>query len=52
VSGGGFISFDHVNGRYAGIPQLSIYSISVTAIGLPDTKGSDGGPPRRPAFLS
>lgn len=38
VTGGGFISFDPDNGRYAGVLQLKIYSIGVTAIGLLDTK--------------
>ncbi|MBN1491798.1 MAG: hypothetical protein JXA69_17935 [Phycisphaerae bacterium] len=50
VSGGGFISLDPDNGRYAGILQLSIYSVAVTAIGLLDTKGSDGQPLPAPGF--
>jgi hypothetical protein len=44
VSGGGFISFDEPRGRYAGILQLQVLSISVTAIGLLDTKLPDGRP--------
>lgn len=38
VTGGGFISFDPDNGRYAGVLQLKIYSVALTAIGLLDTK--------------
>lgn len=38
VTGGGYLSFDYENGRYAGILQLQIYSFSLTAIGLLDTK--------------
>lgn len=37
ISGGGFISFDPDNGRYAGILQLKCYSVSITVIGLLDT---------------
>jgi hypothetical protein len=44
VAGGGFLSFDHPNGRYAGILQLQIYSVSLTAIGLLDTKLPGGKP--------
>lgn len=42
VSGGGFISFDPDNGRYAGVLQLSIYAVTVTAIGLLDTRLPSG----------
>jgi hypothetical protein len=38
VVGGGYLSFDYDNGRYAGVLQLQIYSIAITAIGLLDTK--------------
>lgn len=38
ITGGGFISFDFENQRYAGVLQLKLYSIGVTAIGLLDTK--------------
>jgi hypothetical protein len=38
VTGGGFLSFDHENGRYAGVLQLQIYEIGLKAIGLLDTK--------------
>lgn len=44
VTGGGFISFDFENGRYAGVLQLKLYSIGVTAIGLLDTKLPGGKP--------
>jgi hypothetical protein len=42
VSGGGFISFDPDNHRYAGILHLQILAISVTVIGLIETKLPDG----------
>jgi hypothetical protein len=38
ISGGGYILFDPTNGRYAGILSLSLYGLSITAIGLLDTK--------------
>lgn len=38
VTGGGFIAFDEPNARYAGILQLKIMQIGVTAIGLLDTR--------------
>ncbi len=38
VTGGGFLSFDETNGRYAGILQLQIYDIAIKAIGLLDTR--------------
>jgi len=44
VAGGGYLSFDYENGRYAGLLQLQIYSISLTAIGLLDTKLPGGQP--------
>jgi hypothetical protein len=44
VSGGGFLSFDHDNQRYAGILNLQLLGISVTAIGLLDTKLPGGKP--------
>jgi hypothetical protein len=42
VSGGGFISFDEPNGRYFGALELSVYSISVKAFGIIETKFPDG----------
>jgi hypothetical protein len=42
ITGGGFIEFDPDNGRYAGVLQLSLYSIQVKAIGLLDTKMPGG----------
>lgn len=44
VTGGGFISFDPQNGRYAGVLQLKLYEIGITAIGLLDTKLPGGKP--------
>src|SRR5207244_2115367 len=38
ITGGGFIEFDPDNGRYAGVLALSLYGISIKAIGLLDTK--------------
>ncbi len=38
VTGGGFISFDPANSRYAGALQLQIGDISVKAIGILETK--------------
>lgn len=42
ISGGGFISFDEPNGRYAGVLALEVFSVKVSAIGLIDTKLPDG----------
>ncbi|HEX9893179.1 MAG TPA: DUF6603 domain-containing protein [Gemmatimonadales bacterium] len=42
ISGGGFISYDEPNGRYAGVLALEIFSVKVSAIGLIDTKLPDG----------
>ncbi len=44
VAGGGFLSYDRPSGRYAGILQLRIADIGLTAIGLLDTKLPDGQP--------
>ena len=37
ITGGGFLDIDTPNGRYAGILQLAVFGISVTAIALIDT---------------
>lgn len=45
VVGGGYLFFDHENGRYAGALQLNLKTITVTAIGIIDTKlpgGAEG----------
>jgi Family of unknown function (DUF6603) len=42
VSGGGYVSFDEPNHRYSGILHLEILSVSVTVIGLVETKLPDG----------
>ena len=42
VSGGGFLSRDKNLGRYAGAIELKVFSISVKAFGLLDTKMPDG----------
>ena len=44
ISGGGFISYDQPNGRYAGVLALEVFSVKVSAIGLIDTKLPDGRP--------
>jgi hypothetical protein len=44
VSGGGFLSYDRPSGRYAGVLQLRIADIGLSAIGLLDTKLPDGQP--------
>ena len=38
ITGGGFLSIDTANGRYAGILQLRAFEIGITAIALIDTK--------------
>ncbi|HEX2222390.1 MAG TPA: DUF6603 domain-containing protein, partial [Candidatus Limnocylindria bacterium] len=38
VRGGGFIRFDEPNGRYAGVFEVSVGVIGITAIGLLDTR--------------
>src|SRR5207247_7838145 len=44
IQGGGFISFDDTNKRYAGIIALEVFSVKVSAIALIDTKLPDGRP--------
>lgn len=44
VTGGGFLSYDRANGRYAGVVQLRIADIGLTAIGLLDTRLPNGQP--------
>lgn len=44
VTGGGFLSFDPDAGRYTGVLQLQIYTVSLKAIGLLDTKLPGGAP--------
>ncbi|MEH2501552.1 hypothetical protein V1290_000363 [Bradyrhizobium sp. AZCC 1578] len=44
VTGGGFLSHDVATGRYAGILQLRIAKVGLTAIGLLDTRLPDGNP--------
>jgi hypothetical protein len=43
VHGGGFLSFDHDAGRYSGVLELSVFTVSVKAFGLLETKFPDGG---------
>ena len=44
VAGGGFLSLDHANGRYAGMLQPELATIAITAIGLLDTRLPGGAP--------
>ncbi len=50
VKGGGFIRYDEPRGRYSGMLQLKVFNVSVTAIGLLDTKDSQGNPLPDPGF--
>jgi hypothetical protein len=50
ITGGGFLSLDYEKGRYAGILEISMFEISVTAIGLLDTKHEDGSDLPPPGF--
>ena len=38
ITGGGFLEIDPANARYAGVLQLEVYGIAVSAIGLLDTR--------------
>jgi hypothetical protein len=42
ITGGGFLEFDKINERYAGILALKLGEIGITAIGLITTKLPDG----------
>jgi hypothetical protein len=42
VKGGGFLSFDNDAGRYSGVIELQVFSVSVKAFGLLETKFPDG----------
>ncbi len=42
VTGGGFLYFDFVAGRYSGAIELAVFSVSVKAFGVIDTKFADG----------
>ena len=44
VTGGGFLFFDEPNGRYGGALVLKIYSVTVKAFGVIETKLPDGTP--------
>ena len=44
IAGGGFLSFDKANGRYAGALELEVFNISVKAIGFVETKLPSGAP--------
>ena len=51
VSGGGFLYIDEAKGQYAGGLQLKLTTLSITAIGLLNTKLPDGSPIRGPGGL-
>jgi hypothetical protein len=44
ITGGGFLSFDAANGRYAGAVQLQVYSVALSAVGVLETRMPDGSP--------
>ena len=44
VTGGGFATFDKQHGQYAGVLQLALESLGLTALGLIQTKNADGTP--------
>jgi hypothetical protein len=44
ATGGGYIQCDAAKGQYAGILELALESLSLTAIGLIQTKNADGSP--------
>src|SRR5262249_996056 len=44
ATGGGYIQCDADKGQYAGVLELALESLSLTAIGLIQTKGADGTP--------
>ena len=44
VTGGGFIAFDQAHSQYAGVLALALETLSVTAIGLVQTKDASGAP--------
>ena len=52
VSGGGFLFIDEPKGQYAGGLQLKLQTISITAIGLLNTKMPDGSPIPGPGGFS
>ncbi len=50
VSGGGFVSYDSGTGRYAGLLHLAVFDVTVTAIGILDTKDASGAALPPPGF--
>jgi hypothetical protein len=44
IAGGGFLSFDPENGRYAGALELAVFAYSLKAIGFVETKLPGGAP--------
>jgi hypothetical protein len=50
INGGGFVSFDPDQGRYVGILHLAVFDITVTAIGILDTKDPAGHPLPSPGY--
>jgi hypothetical protein len=51
VGGGGFLFIDEPKGQYAGALQLKLQTLSLTAIGLLNTKMPDGSPIPGPGGL-
>ncbi len=50
IAGGGFIGYDEARGRYAGMLQLRMLSVGITAIGVLDTQTPEGDPLPSPGF--
>ena len=50
ITGGGFIAFDPEAGRYSGVLQLELYGIGVTAVGVLDTRDTEGHSLPPPGF--
>jgi hypothetical protein len=50
VTGGGFVSFDQAKGRYAGVVELEVLDLEITAIAILDTRDAAGRPLPAPGF--
>ncbi|HKF00130.1 MAG TPA: DUF6603 domain-containing protein [Actinomycetes bacterium] len=50
VTGGGFVSFDELTGRYVGAVELDLFGVGIGLIGILDTKDAAGDPLPPPGF--
>jgi hypothetical protein len=50
VSGGGFLELDRARGRYAGMLQISVGGVALSASGVIDTKDREGGTLPAPGY--